>query len=126
MYIYFNKRKDKTAGLKKIIEINGALRQSLSFVCRGRSPAHFGALALHLSLHSAVNLSQDTSAVLFFSSFSGVGETGGLAGWSRPHHIFSKSVQALSCNCIVLPFVRKTELFSLKGHWNVYFTMCPI
>lgn len=69
--------------------------------------------------------SQDTTAVPFFSTFPGMEEMRQLAGWSRLHRIFSKSVQALSCNCIVLPFISRAELFSLKGHWNVYFTVCP-
>lgn len=69
--------------------------------------------------------SQDTTAVQFFSTFSGMEERRQPAGWSRPHHIFSKSVQAPSCNCIVLPFICRAQLFHLKGHWNVYFTVCP-
>lgn len=41
---------------KKFIGVNGAPRLSFSFVCPGWGPAHFGALALHLSFHLPVNL----------------------------------------------------------------------
>lgn len=90
-----------------------------------RSCSLWGTGSTSVTPFTSESQSQDTTAVLFFSTFSGMEEMGRLAGWSRLHHIFGKSVQALSCNCIVLSFVCKAELFSLKGHWNVYFTMCP-
>lgn len=50
--------KKKTAGFKifLFIEVNGTLRLSPSFVYWESGPAHFGALALHLSLHSPMSL----------------------------------------------------------------------
>lgn len=112
---------------KKFIEVNGAPRLSFSLHLSGWGPAHFRALALHLSFpFASESQSQDATAVLFFSAFSVMEEMRWLAGWSKGFITYSSnSVQVLSCNCIVLAFICGQRLFTLKGHWNVYFTMCP-
>lgn len=120
-YIY-----KKTAGLKKNYWSKWGSKTVILFCLSGmRSCPLWGTGSTSVIPFTSEPQSRDTTAVLFFSTFSGLEEMRQLAGWSRLHRIFSKSVQALSCNCIVLPFICRAELFSLKGHWNVDFTVCP-
>ena len=116
----------KAAGLKKIYWSRWGSKTVILFCLSGmRSCPLWGTGSTSVIPFASESQSQDTTAVLFFSAFSVMEEMRWLAGWSRLHHIFSNSVQVLSCNCIVLAFICGAELFTLKGHWNVYFTMCP-